>query len=91
MEEGLEGRETETLGGVALLGEVLAVIGVESLMPLHRRSAVGDEVEAPGEGGTGTAIVTTTTGGYRHHEWIVIPRLPDVVDVEVAVETAGTV
>ena len=59
-------------------------------MPLHQHLVVGDEVEAPGEGGTGTATatVTMTTGGYRHHEGIVIPRLPGVVDV--AAGTVGT-
>jgi len=83
--------EIEMLDGVVLLGEVLAVIGAGNPMPLHRHSAVGDEVWALGEGGTGTAIVTMITGGYRHPEGIVIPLLPGVVDVEAVVGTAGEV
>ena len=89
--EDLGGTGIEMLDGAALLGEVLAVIGVGNLIPLHRYLAVGDEVWAPGEGETGTAIVTMITGGYRHPEGIVIPRLLGVVDVEAAVGTAGTV
>ena len=88
------GTGIETLDGVVLpvvlLGEVLAVIGVENLMPLHRRLVAGDEVEVPDVEETGTATVTMIIGGYRHPEGIVILHLPGAVDVEVVVGTVGT-
>jgi len=85
----LGGTGIETLDGVALLGEVLAVIGVESRMALRRYLVVGDgEVLDVEE--TGTGIVMMTTGGCRHPERIVIRHLPDVADVEAAVGTVET-
>jgi len=66
--------------GVALLGEVPAVIGVESRTALRQHSVVGDVVEASDGVGTGTA--TMNTGGYHHLEGIVIPRLSGVAHVE---------
>jgi len=83
----LGGTGTETLVGVDLLGEGLAVIGVENLMPLHRHLVVGGEVGALDGGETGIVIVTTITGGYHHLEGTVIPHRPGVVD---AAGTAGT-
>jgi len=77
--------------GVVLLGEVLAVIGVENRIALHRHLVVGDEVEVSGVEETGTEIVTMITGGYHHPEGIVTPlRLPGVVDVEVSGEGRET-
>jgi len=66
-------------------GEVLAVIGVESRMVLHRHLVVGDVGVLDGEEtGTGTGIVTMISGGYRRPEGIVTLRLSDVVGVEEA-------
>ena len=81
----------EMQDGVVLLGEVLAAIGVESQMPLHRRLVVGDEVEVEvsDEEETGTGTVTMITGGCHHLEGIVILHLPGVVGVGVAVGTVG--
>jgi len=80
-EEALGGTGIGTLDGVALLGEALAVIGVESLITLHLHLVVGDEVEVSDEEEIGTVIVTMITGGYHHLEGTVILHLPDVVDV----------
>lgn len=78
------GTGIETLDGVALLAEVLAVIGVGNQMVLHRHLVVGDEVGVQGgeEIGTGTGIVTMISGGYRRLEEIVILPLPGVVHAE---------
>jgi len=89
--EVLRGTGIATQGGAVLLGEVLAVTGVESRMVLRRHLAVGDEVEVSDGEGIGTGIVTTITGGCRRLEGIVILRLPDVVDVVATAETVGTV
>jgi len=87
--EVLRGTGIEMLDGAVLLGEVLAAIGVETQMALHRRLVVGDEVEVSDGEGTGTAIVTMITGGCHRLEGIVIPRLPGVVYVGAAVGTVG--
>jgi len=74
---------TETLDGVALLGEALVVIGVENRTP-PRPYLVGDEVEVWDGEGTGIETVTMNTGGYHRLEGVVIlplPLLPDVVGV----------
>ena len=78
------------LGGVALLGEVLVVIGVENRMVLHRHLVVGDEVEVSGGEERGIVIVTMITGGYHRLEGIVTLHLPGVVDVEAAVVIVET-
>jgi len=88
--EGLGGRGTETLVGVALVGEALAVIGAENRMALRRHSVLGDEAGVWGAEGTGIVIVTTITGGYRHLEGtVILHRLPDVVDAEATVGEVG--
>lgn len=78
------GTETETLDGVALLGGVLAAIGVGNRMALHRHLVVGDEVGVQGgeETGTGTGIVTMISEGCHRLEEIVILPLPGVVHAE---------
>jgi len=86
VEESLGGTGIGILDGVVLLGEALAVIGVESRITLHRHLVLGDGAEVSGEEETGTVIVTMITGGYHHLEGIAILHLLGVVDVE-----AGTV
>ena len=87
----LGGTGIETLDGVVLLGEVPAVIGVESRMALRQRLVVGDEVVVSDGEEIGTGIVTMITGGCRHLEGIVIPRLPGVVYAEAVAGIVGTV
>lgn len=76
--EHLVGTGIETLDGAAPLEEVLAVIGVENRMRLHRHLEVGDEVGVLGGEEIGTVTATTITGGCRRLEGTVIPPLPDV-------------
>jgi len=97
----MDGRAGEVLGGIGIemldgavpLGEVLADIGAESRMALHLHLAVEDEVQVEVLDGEeiGTGIVTTTTGGCRRLEGIVIPRLPGVVHAEAVAGTVGIV
>jgi hypothetical protein len=87
----LGGTGIETLDGVVLLGEVPAVIGVESRMALRQRLVVGDEVVVSDGEEIGTGIVTMITGEYHHLEGIVIPRLPGVVYAEAAAAIVGIV
>lgn len=82
------GTEIETLDGAVLLEEVLAVTGVESRMALRQHLVAGVE-EVLDEEGTGTGIVTTTTGGCPRREEIVTLHLPGVADAEAAAGTVG--
>jgi hypothetical protein len=84
----LGGTGIETLDGVVLLGEVPAVIGVESRMALRQRLVVGGEVAVSDGEETGIGIVTMITGGYHHLEGTVIPRLLGAVYGEAAAAAA---
>lgn len=79
MAEDRGGIEIETLDGMALLEEVLAVIGAEIRMPPHQHLVVGGGVEVPDGEGTERETVTMITGEYHHLEEIAILRHPDVV------------
>ena len=75
------GTGIETLDGVALQGEVLAVIGAGIRMAPHRYLVVGDGVEVLDGEGTERGIARMIPGGYRRLEGTAILRLPGVVDV----------